>query len=210
MAIHRCRSGGIGRRTRLKIWRGLLLVGVRLPPPAPIESPWFFRDSTTLIGSGARTRFSRVMISIPWMSQGNRSRVPHRLRKTLADPAWEAAGPDGESPPEFPLHLLDPECGLGAPSLNHLPESRTGLQYNRFPVSTPDTDQDRRRLSVPCHHDSPALSGVDGFLDMQPESSTLAPLSGTVSRIEIRKARLALSIQGEALPSVRGSRPVVG
>ncbi len=34
----RRRSGGIGRRTRLKIWRGVTLVGVRLPPPAPIES----------------------------------------------------------------------------------------------------------------------------------------------------------------------------
>jgi hypothetical protein len=29
------RSGGIGRRTRLKIWRWLPIVGVQVPPPAP-------------------------------------------------------------------------------------------------------------------------------------------------------------------------------
>ena len=31
------RSGGIGRRTRLKIWRGATLVGVQVPPPALIQ-----------------------------------------------------------------------------------------------------------------------------------------------------------------------------
>src|SRR5437773_672116 len=31
-----CRSGEIGIRTRLKIWRGSLLMSVRVRPPAPI------------------------------------------------------------------------------------------------------------------------------------------------------------------------------
>ncbi len=34
-SIDGSRSGGIGRRTRLKIWRVATPVGVRLPPPAP-------------------------------------------------------------------------------------------------------------------------------------------------------------------------------
>ena len=33
------RSGEIGIRTRLKIWRGSLLMSVRVRPPAPLSNP---------------------------------------------------------------------------------------------------------------------------------------------------------------------------
>ncbi len=58
-SIDGSRSGGIGRRTRLKIWRVATPVGVRLPPPAP----FFAGGGVDFLSFSCYIQFSIVLAS---------------------------------------------------------------------------------------------------------------------------------------------------
>ena len=64
------RSGEIGIRTRLKIWRGSLLMSVRVRPPAPAFSDFFNPENVySLLAIQGESRTANVQS--PFSAHGN-------------------------------------------------------------------------------------------------------------------------------------------
>src|ERR1700738_1678444 len=70
----RCRSGEIGIRTRLKIWRGSLLMSVRVRPPAPNFFDFLINW---------RIRINRVQTASQMLISGEVLQYIHGLFSTL-------------------------------------------------------------------------------------------------------------------------------